>query len=269
AEFEHPLHNELHALYLDQAIETDGSRGYAGHLDPIRDAAKTHDVVVVIGIAERPRDRAAHTIYASAVTIGTTGDVLSVHRKLMPTHEERLAWAPGDANGLQVHRLPRLAPFALGSLNCWENWIPLARAAMHAQGEDLHVAIWPGRDFNTKDITRFAAREGRSFVLSASARLSLADIPSGFPGREHLLRPDRGGEHELIHNGGSAIAGPDGEWITPPDTTTDGLVVGEVDHRRVLEERQNFDHSGHYGRPDLLRLSVNRRRMTSADFTDE
>jgi len=259
ARFDSALQKSYHALYLQQAVDIE-----AGDLAPVQAIAAERSITVVIGIAERPRDRGGHTLFATAVTVAPDGSIASAHRKLMPTYEERLSWSPGDAAGLVVHRFDTLAPFALGSLNCWENWMPLPRAALHAQGEDLHVAIWPGRDANTKDITRFIAREGRSYVLSASALLAPDDIPTDFPERDRVISGlDEDG---LFHNGGSAIAGPDGEWVTPPDSTTDGLVLGEIDHARVLEERQNFDLSGHYARPELLRLEVDRRRATSATF---
>lgn len=148
--------------------------------------------------------------------------------------------------------------------------MPLPRATLHAQGEDLHVAIWPGSDHNTRDITRFIAREGRSFVISASSRLRASDIPADFPFRDLIVNgPISGGENELIHNGGSAIAGPDGEWVIEPDTTTNGVITATIDQRRVLEERQNFDPSGHYARPDLLRLEADRRRARATHFKDE
>ena len=138
----------------------------AGHLDAVCTAARTHDLTVVLGIVERAPDRGGHTLYCSVVTIRHDGSIGSVHRKLMPTYEERLCWGPGDGHGLRVHEL---GAFTLGSLNCWENWLPLARTALYAQGEDLHVAIWPGSRRNTEDITRFIAQEARSFVVSASS----------------------------------------------------------------------------------------------------
>ncbi len=251
ARFNQPDLKRLHARYLEHGVDLE-----AGDLEPVQDAARAGGIAVVIGIAERPRDRGGHSLYASAVTIAPDGSIASVHRKLMPTYEERLAWSPGDAHGLVVHRFDALSPFVLGSLNCWENWLPLPRAALHAQGEDLHVAIWPGRDANTRDITRFIAREGRSYAISASARLHASDIPSDLPLYDQIV-PDA---EELIHNGGSCVASPDGEWLLEPDTTTDGVLFATLEHQRVLEERQNFDISGHYARPELLRLEVDRRR---------
>jgi nitrilase len=141
---------ELHALYLDHAVTIE-----RGDLEPIQIAARAGNIAVILGVAERPPDR-GHTLYCSRVFIGPAGDILSVHRKLMPTYEERLAWGIGDAHGLVTHPVHE---FTVGALNCWENWMPLPRAALYAQGEDLHVALWPGSARLTADITRFIARE--------------------------------------------------------------------------------------------------------------
>ncbi len=262
AAFDNPLQKTLHARYLREAVDLD-----AGDLAPVLRAAAEHQIAVIMGVAERPSDRGGHTLFATAVTIAPDGSIASAHRKLMPTYEERLSWGPGDAHGLVTHRLKGLAPFTLGTLNCWENWMPLARAALHARGEDLHVAIWPGRDANTRDLTRVIAREGRSFVISASARLGPDDLPADLPARDEIAARglDQAG---LFHNGGSCIAGPDGAWVLEPDTTTDGVLFADIDHDRVLEERQNFDPSGHYARPELLRLEVDRRRIVAARFRD-
>ena len=160
AAFEAKLQKELFAHYVSQGvcIET-------GDLDPLCDAARQNDIAVYVGVMERAADRGGHSLYCSMVYIDRSGNVGSVHRKLMPTHEERLVWAIGDGNGLRTHKL---GPFTVGGLNCWENWLRLPRAALYAQGEDLHDAIWPGIERNSEDITRFSARESRSFVVSVS-----------------------------------------------------------------------------------------------------
>ena len=179
----------------------------------------------------------------------------------MPTYEERLSWSPGDGAGLVVHRV---GGFTVGALNCWENWMPMARAALHAQGENLHVALWPGGDHNTRRFTRFAAREGRSFVGSVSGLLRASDVPPDFPHRDRLgLEPGT-----VLCNGGTSLAGPDGEWLVEPVVDREEIVVAELDRTRVLEERQNFDPSGHYARPDVFRLEVDRRRQRPVDFRD-
>lgn len=261
ARFDEPELKDLHKLYLQQAVSLE-----RGDLDPIREAAREHGVHVVCGIIERPEDRAGHSVFCSAVVIDDAGEVASCHRKLCPTYEERLAWSHGDANGLRTHKV---GDFTLGALNCFENWMPLARAAMHAQGEDLRVAIWPGCERLTKDITRFAALEGRSYVASVSSIIRPQDLPAGVPLRSEIIGAlEAQGEH-TFYDGGSCIADPRGEWVIPPVVGEERIVYGEIDHDRVLEERQIFDPSGHYARPELLRLEVDRRRITSALLQDD
>ena len=175
------------------------------------------------------------------------------------TYDERLTWAPGDGNGLQVHPLKA---FTVGGLNCWENWMPLPRTALYGQGENLHIAVWPGSDHNTKDITRFIARESRSFVVSVSSLMSKTDFPQDTPHLEAILK----NAPETLANGGSCIAGPDGEWIVAPVLHKEGLIIQTIDFNRVLEERQNFDPVGHYSRPDVTKLTVNRDRQTTVEI---
>jgi nitrilase len=256
AKFNSRMQKELHAHYLDQAVDID-----AGHLDATRDLARKRKITVVLGTIERPADRGGHSVFCSLVVIAATGAIASVHRKLMPTYEERLSWSPGDGHGLRTHRV---GAFTLGALNCWENWMPLARAALYAQGEDLHVASWPGSDYNTRDVTRFAAREGRSYVIAASSIMRRRDIPDSVPHAAAIRRavPD------VLGNGGSGICGPDAEWIAAPVVGNEALIVKTIDHARVREERQNFDAAGHYGRPDVTHLSVDRRRQSTISTID-
>ena len=256
ARFESTLQKELYRHYVEQSVCIE-----AGDLEPIVEAARGNAIAVYVGIMERAPDRGGHSLYASMVYIDASGEIGSVHRKLMPTYEERLVWAIGDGHGLRTHRL---GPFTAGGLNCWENWLPLARAALYAQGEDLHVAIWPGSLRNTEDITRFIAREGRCFVISASGLMRRSDIPESLPHAELL----REAADDVMANGGSCIATPTGDWLLAPETGEESLRVAELDHRMVLEERQNLDVAGHYSRPDVTRLLVDRRRQSTAEFSD-
>lgn len=247
---------EIHAHYVRNSITIE-----KGELDAICKLAKDNKIAIYLGIMERARNRGGHSIYASLVYINEKGDIKSVHRKLQPTFDERLTWAPGDGNGLQVHPLK---DFTVGGLNCWENWMPLPRTALYGLGENLHIAVWPGSDYNTKDITRFIARESRSFVISVSSLMAKSDFPENTPHLEKILEKSP----EILANGGSCIAGPDGEWLIEPVINKEGLIIETLDFNRVLEERQNFDCVGHYSRPDVTKLHVNRERQSSVSFED-
>ncbi len=247
---------ELHGHYVRNSIQIE-----AGELASICALAKTHHMAIYLGIMERAKDRGGHSIYCSLVYIDALGEIKSVHRKLQPTYDERLTWAPGDGNGLQVHPLKQ---FTVGGLNCWENWMPLPRAALYGQGENLHIAVWPGNLNNTKDITRFIARESRSYVISVSSLMTTKDFPADTPHLEAILKK----APEVLGNGGSCIAGPDGEWVVAPVVEKEGLIYQELDFNRVYEERQNFDPVGHYSRPDVTKLIVNRERQSTVSFKD-
>jgi nitrilase len=257
AKFESDLQKDFFAHYVRQGVCIED-----GDLESVCSAARDHDIAVYLGVMERASDRGGHSLYCSMVYVDKSGVIRSVHRKLMPTHEERLVWAIGDGNGLRTHKL---GPFTVGGLNCWENWLPLPRSALYAQGEDLHVAIWPGSIRNTEDITRFIARESRSYVVSVSGLMRREDIDASLPHADLLIDS----ADDVMADGGSCVAGPDGEWVLEPVTGSESLSVVEIDHSRVLEERHSLDVVGHYSRPDVTRLVVNRRRQTTAEFTDE
>lgn len=256
AEFNSPAQKEIHAWYLDQAVDPG-----AGHLDPLADRARKHGIHVMVGCFERPADRGGHTGYASLISIDTSGGIQNIHRKVMPTYEERLAWGTGDGHGLRVFPV---GPFTVGGLNCWENWIPLLRSSLQAQGENLHVAVWPGSPSLTRDITRFAAMEGRSFVLSVSGIMTRDDIPDSIPHRDLIV----GSVPEVMANGGSCIASPTGDWVIQPVNGDEQLLVADIPLSTVYEERQNFDPAGHYSRPDLVQLYVNRERQSTVALDD-
>ncbi len=250
------VNKELHAHYVRNSIQIE-----AGELDEVCELAKQNKMSIYLGIMERAKDRGGHSLYCSLVYINQDGEIKSVHRKLQPTYDERLTWAPGDGNGLQVHSLKQ---FTVGGLNCWENWMPLPRTALYGQGENLHVAVWPGGVHNTKDITRFIARESRSYVISVSSLMQTSDFPKNTPHLEKILEK----APKVLANGGSCIAGPDGEWIVEPIADMEGIFYHVLDFNHVLEEHQNFDPVGHYARPDVTKLTVNRERQTTVEFRE-
>ena len=254
AEWNSSVQKGLHAHYILNAINIE-----KGEQNSICKLAKEYRISIYLGIIERAQNRGGHSLYCSLVYIDNNGEIKSVHRKLQPTYDERLTWAAGDGNGLQVHSLK---DFTVGGLNCWENWMPLSRTALYGLGENLHVAVWPGSERNTKDITRFIALESRSFVISVSSLMMKKDFPLHTPHLDKILinAPD------ILANGGSCIAAPNGEWIIKPTINTEGLLIADLDFNSVLEERQNFDPVGHYSRPDVTKLIVNRERQSAVEY---
>lgn len=258
AQFNNDQQKQYFAHYQRNAVDID-----AGDLNVVCAQAKAHNIAVYLGIIERPQDRTTMSLYCSIVYIDANGDIKSVHRKLMPTYEERLVWSPGDGNGLKTHSLKG---FQVGGLNCWENWMPLARAALYGQSENLHVAIWPGSDRNTRDITPFLAKEGRSFSMAVSGLMPVDEIPQSTPLYDLMMKNI--GDRRFLANGGSCLCAPNGDWIIEPQVNVEGVFSADIDLERVREERQNFDPAGHYSRPDVTQLTVNRERQSTVKFVD-
>lgn len=257
ARFNSSLQKEMHAHYLEEAVQIE-----RGDLEVFCQAARAYKMALILGVVERPIDRGGHSVYCSLVYITPQGKIANVHRKLQPTYEERLSWSPGDGHGLRTFSLGK---FTIGGLNCWENWMPLPRAALYSLGEDLHVAIWPGNARNTDILTPFLAREGRSYVISVSGLMRESDIPQGIPHADLLKEK----APFWMADGGSCIANPDGSWLLEPITKEECLRIATIDHAKVREERQNFDPAGHYSRPDVTRLYVNRERQSTVSFSEE
>ena len=212
-------------------------------------AAREHAVVLVIGIHERVAAGAGHgTLYNTQLVIAPDGTVLSRHRKLVPTHAERLVWGPGDGGGLEAVATPA---GRVGTLICWEHWMPLARQAMHESAEEIHVAAWP----TVRDMYQVASRhyafEGRCFVLAAGSITAARDLP---PDLE--LPPELKGKPDaLVCAGGSCIIAPDGALFAGPVFDREEILVADLDLGRIAEESMVLDVTGHYNRPDVFQFS--------------
>ncbi len=254
SKFNDAIQKDIHARYIQASISPE-----AGDIDAILSICKQHKIACYLGTIERAQNRGGHSLYCSLIYIDKQGVIQSVHRKLQPTYEERLSWSPGDGHGLKTHKL---CDFTVGGLNCWENWMPLSRAALYGLGENCHIAVWPGVPRNTVDLTPVLAKEGRSYSISVSGMLRRSDIPQDFPHYDlfYELCP------ELVADGGSCIAAPDGSWVIEPQVGEEGLFTAELDIKKVWEERQNFDPVGHYSRPDVTRLIVDRSRQSIIEF---
>lgn len=213
-------------------------------------AARAHGVVLVIGVHERVEGGPGHgTLFNTQIVFGPDGAILSRHRKLMPTFAERLIWGQGDGSGLDAVPTPI---GRVGSLICWEHWMPLARQAVHRSGEQIHVAAWPSVHDLHQMASRHYAFEGRCFVLAVGQILRVRDLPKEMEIPADLKRtPDR-----LIYNGGTAIYGPDGGVVAPPVFDREEIVVADLDLSRIAEEAMALDVTGHYDRPDVFEFRV-------------
>ena len=209
--------------------------------------AKELKIMMMGGVAEKM----SGSTYATLITINEEGKLINRHRKIKPTYAERLIWADGDGLGLKT---VLFNGYRIGGLNCWENWIPYARASLHKQNELLHVAVWPGNIHVTKDITKFIAMEGRYWVLSVSGLIRTEDLnevsEKEFPVKK-LLNLDKK-QGKFWQNGGSVIADPKGNFVSEPLIDQEGIIYAHIDFLTAIEERQNFDYSGHYSRFDIF-----------------
>ncbi|MFX1513703.1 MAG: carbon-nitrogen hydrolase family protein [Promethearchaeota archaeon] len=243
AKFNNKDQKTAYTTYWEESLTLDGLI-----VQGMRRLAKKRKIMLMGGIAERY----SGSIFCTLITIGFNGELLGYHRKIKPTYEERLVWADGDANGLKVYPTP---VGNVGGLNCWENWLPLARAALHRQEEFIHIAVWPGSLKLTQDITRFMALEGRSWVISVSGLLRPTDFShleeEKFP-MKHIMES----RTTAWQNGGSIIVNPKGEIVKGPLVDKEGILYVDIDPKLVIQERQNFDYSGHYSRSDLFRFEV-------------
>jgi nitrilase len=222
-------------------------------------AAQEAGVHVVVGIHERDADFSTGTIYNSLLFISSEGVVLGTHRKLVPTHAERIVWGRGDGSTLHVFE----TPFGrLGGLICWEHWMPLTRFAMHAKGEQIHVAAWPDADDAHHLASRHYAFEGRCYVLCVGSYTTARDLPADFELADAM---GVSGEDELLI-GGSGIIGPDGRWLSGPVGGRETIVYAELDMARIAEEQQALDAAGHYNRPDVFSLTVDERPRRQVEW---
>jgi nitrilase len=223
-------------------------------------AAARAGVWLSIGVDEL--DRHSTTLYNSQLLFDAGGRLVQCHRKLMPTGGERLVWGMGDGSTLGVVE----TPFGLvGTLACWENYMPLARAALYAQGVDIYLApTWDNSEVWVASM-RHIAKEGRVFVVGVNYCIRGSDVPADVPGRDELY----GGDDDWLSRGNTVIVGPEGEILAGPLEGEEGILYADLDAARARAARLQFDPVGHYGRADVLRLTVDRRPHRSVAFTAE
>ncbi len=223
-------------------------------------AARKAGVIVAIGVHERTL---SGTLFNTIVFINKDGSLLGKHRKLVPTGGERTIWGQGDGSTLGVFET---AVGRLGGLICWENWMPLARYAQYSLGEQVHVAVWPAMVEGFLLASRAVAHEGRVFVVAAATYLRRDLIPPSLDFADELDLPP------VIARGGSAIIGPDGTYLEGPIYDRETILYANINMERIIEGKQSLDVVGHYARPEVFRLHVNRKEMSPLivdDMTSE
>jgi len=246
--------DELYARLLTNCVDLskDG-------LAPLQEAAKEHGVVVVLGYQEVDGSGSGGTIFNSCAIIDADGRLANNHRKLMPTNPERMVWGFGDGSGLNV---VETAVGRIGALICWESYMPLARFALYAQNIDIYVApTWDSGETWLASMQHIA-REGGCWVISCATSLEASDIPEDIPYRDELF-PDK---DEWVNAGDAAIYKPFAGIVAGPMHQEKGILIAEIDVSAAKASRRKFDASGHYARPDVFNLTVNRTAMRPAEF---
>ena len=230
-------------------------------LKSIQDAAKEHGVVVVLGYQEVDGTSSGSTIFNSCAIIDVDGRLANNHRKLMPTNPERMVWGFGDGSGLNV---VETAIGRIGTLICWENFMPLARYSLYAQNIEIYVApTWDSGDM-WQATMQHIAREGGCWVIGCATALEASDIPDDVPYRDELF-PNK---DEWVNPGDAVVYKPFGGIVAGPMHREKGHLIAEIDITMVQAARRKFDATGHYARPDVFSLSVNRAAMRPVSFTD-
>jgi len=241
------LTEQLHARLRAQSVDLSGA-----DLAPLREAAARHGITIVCGVQERDSEFSRSTLYNTVVTIGPDGTLLNRHRKVMPTNPERMLWGFGDASGLRVVDTPC---GRVGALICWESYMPLARCALYAQGIDIYVAPTYDSGDRCTATMQHIAREGGCWVLGSGCAFQGRDIAAALPAMSRLFE-DAG---EWVNPGDSVVVAPGGKIVAGPLHEAQGIVYAEIDLERVGMARRNLDVVGHYARPDLFQLHVDRR----------
>jgi len=236
---------ELHAELFENAVEIPSAA-----TERLCEAAREARTAVVIGVNERSTESSGTTLHNTLLFIGPDGRVLGRHRKLVPTTGERLVYGRGDGSSLVVYDLP---VGRLGGLVCWENYMPLARYALYAAGVQIYAAPTWDRGEPWISTLRHIAKEGRVYVVGCGTAMRRNDVPDRFVFK-HLVPPG-----EWVNPGDSAIVDPDGKLVAGPLREQEGILFADADLRQVVGPRFQLDVAGHYARPDIFRLLVDRR----------
>lgn len=248
------VNEEIHKRFLKSAVNLDSD-----DLSPIYDAAQKNKVTVVCGMNERDNQLSQATLFNTVVVIGPNGELLNKHRKLMPTNPERMVWGMGDASGLKTIDSPI---GRIGTLVCWENYMPLARYALYSQGVEVYIAPTYDSGDAWLGTLQHISREGRCWVVGCGNLLRGSDIPADLPERSTLYPND----DEWVNSGDSIVIAPGGEIVAGPLHQQDGILYCDIDIDRAAEAKRALDVVGHYSRPDIFSLSINTKPQSPVKF---
>ncbi len=251
---DHDLTTEIHEILLANSVNLN-----TDDLRPLYRSAKEHQVTIVCNINERDFKHSQTTIYNTNIVISRDGELLNRHRKLMPTNPERMVWGFGDASGLKVVDTPL---GKIGVLICWENYMPLARYALYAQGVEIYIApTWDSGDTWVATM-RHIAKEGACWVIGSGSAIRGSDIPDNFPGKDSLY-PD---PDEWVNDGDSVVVAPGGQIVAGPMRKEQGILYADIDVEKSGIAHRKLDVAGHYARPDIFTLHVNTESQSPVKF---
>ena len=247
---------KLHQRLLNNSVNVD-----AGDLDSLCEAAAKHKLTIVCGIEERDGELSQTTLYNTVITIGPEGTIVNKHRKLMPTNPERMVWGFGDASGLKV---VETTAGRIGSLICWENFMPLARYALYSQGVEIYIAPTYDSGEGWLGSMQHIAREACCYVVGCGNLMRGSDIPDDFPEKDALY-PDA---DEWVNPGDSVVIAPGGEIVAGPMNKESGILYHTLDLAKVSSAKRTLDITGHYSRPDIFQLHVNNKPQSPCVFKE-
>lgn len=244
---------ELFRRYFDGAVEAPGPV-----IDRLASLAGDFGVDMIVGAVERARkDEGGGTLYCAVFAFSATGAYLGKRRKLMPTAAERVIWGTGDGSTLNAFDGET---GRIGAVICWENYMPLLRMSQYAQGVDYYCAPTVDDRESWAGTMRMIALEGRAFVLSACQFMTRSDAPPDF----HPVQGDA--PDTVLINGGSVIYSPLGVALAGPEFGKEAILTAELDPADIARARMDMDAVGHYARPDIFELRVNRASQRAVRF---
>ncbi len=222
-------------------------------------AAREAGAYVVMGLNECNAEASHASLYNTLLYIDPDGQIMGKHRKLVPTGGERLVWAQGDGSMFDVYD----TPFGrLGGLICWENYMPLARYTMYAQGVQIYVAATWDRGEPWLSTLRHIAKEGRIYVIGCCIAMRKDDIPDHYEFKQKFYV----NQGEWINVGDSAIVNSEGDIIAGPVQKKEEILYADIDMRHMSGRKWELDVAGHYARPDVFELIVHTEARQMVTF---